>query len=339
MIRFGVIGFGLHAEKRLMPGFLEAQNATVTALSRRDLRRARETADRHRIPLAFDTAEEACSSGSVDAVFVASPDALHLSDTLAAFEHALPVLCEKPMAMDGQQARQMVEASREAHLLLGVAQVFRFERSVRWFRDRIAEGAVGTPTAAQAEFFYPGQESHRTWITDPDLACGGPIADVGVHCLDVLRFVLGDEVLSVHATAERDEHSGTMEATGSLDLRFAGGISGTVTVSARSPYRTFLEVSGEEGSLVAVDAFSVDEPVTGVIRRIGSEDVAEKVELSNHDAYSLQVDAFARTIEEGQSFDVPGEEGLKNQLILDAAYRSLETGRSESVAKAERVEE
>jgi 1,5-anhydro-D-fructose reductase (1,5-anhydro-D-mannitol-forming) len=331
MIRFGIVGFGLHAEKRLMPGFLGAERASVTALSRSDLARARETANQYGVPRAFDSTEELCSSDNVDAVLVTTPDALHLPDTLSAFEHALPVLCEKPMAMNGDQARRMVEASGKAHILLGIAQVFRFERSVQWFRDRVADGAIGRPKTARAEFFYPARQSPRTWIIDPEMACGGPIADVGVHCLDALRFVLSDNVVSVHATAEKDEYSGQLEATASLSLRFAAGVSGKVAVSARSGYRTFLEVSGEEGSIIAVNAFSVDKPVTGIVRRSGSVDAAEQVRFSNQDAYSLQVDAFAEAVEEGRVFEVPGEEGLENQLILDAAYRSVETGQMETV--------
>ena len=78
MINFGIIGFGLHAGKRLMPGFARAKNCRVTALSRRNLSKAQESARQYDIPLAFDSAEELCQSPQVDAVFVATPNAFHL---------------------------------------------------------------------------------------------------------------------------------------------------------------------------------------------------------------------------------------------------------------------
>ena len=138
MIRFGILGFGLHAVKRLMPGFALAQNCRVSALSRRTMDKARESAGKHNIPLAFDSAEDLCRSPEVDAVFVTTPNACHLADVLLAIRCGKPVLCEKPMAVNADQCRQMVEAARNAGLLLGVAQVFRFEESTaRLARARV----------------------------------------------------------------------------------------------------------------------------------------------------------------------------------------------------------
>ncbi len=193
MVRFGIAGFGLHAAKRLMPGFATAKNCRVTALSRRDSERARESARDFGIEHAFASTAELCASPDVDAVFVATPDALHLADVLEAVRHGKPVLVEKPMAMNAGETRQMVEAARAAKVVLGVAHVMRFEESVRWFRDRIASGAIGKPVLARSTFVAPLMTSPRTWINDPQLATGGPLADIGVHCLDTLRYVLADE--------------------------------------------------------------------------------------------------------------------------------------------------
>jgi predicted dehydrogenase len=126
VIRFGIVGFGLHAVKRLMPGFALAENCRVAALSRREIAKARESARRFNIPLAFDSAAELCRSPEVDAVLVTTPNSCHLQDVLTAIESGKPVLCEKPMALNAQQCRRMVEAARRANVLLGVAQVFRF---------------------------------------------------------------------------------------------------------------------------------------------------------------------------------------------------------------------
>jgi 1,5-anhydro-D-fructose reductase (1,5-anhydro-D-mannitol-forming) len=331
MVRFGIVGFGLHAVKRLMPGFARAERCEVTAISRRDPEKARESAARFGIPHACTSTEELCRLEDVDAVFVSSPDALHLPDTLTAIEAGLPVLCEKPMAMNGEEARQMVETARAAGVLLGVAQVFRFERSGNRFRERIAAGEIGRPIAARSEFFHPGDRSSRTWINDPDLACGGPIADVGVHCIDALRFVLQDEATLINTLAIEEDGVHPFESAAQLGLRFRGGVLAGVGVSARRPYRTLLEVSGDRGTLSAVDAFSVDVPVTIEFRESGSYSVADREELSNEMAYTLQVDAFAEAVKRGSPFEIPGEEGLRNQLILDAAFRSRESGRAEEV--------
>ena len=130
MVNFGLIGFGLHAAKRPTTGFAAAKNCRVTALSRRELGKAQESARKYEIPLAFDSAEGLCRSPQVDAVFVATPNACHLQDVLIAAACGKPILCEKPMGISANQCQQMVEAARKAKVLLGVAQVFRFEDSL-----------------------------------------------------------------------------------------------------------------------------------------------------------------------------------------------------------------
>src|SRR5437660_736180 len=130
MVRFGIVGFGLHAVKRLMPGFSLSKRCQVTALSRRDLPQAKQSAAQYKIPLAFDSVTELCASPEVDAVLVTTPNSLHLSDVLTAIEAGKPVLCEKPMAMNARECGQMVEAARRRKVLLGIAHVFRFNQSV-----------------------------------------------------------------------------------------------------------------------------------------------------------------------------------------------------------------
>ena len=190
MIRFGILGFGLHAGKRLMPGFALAQNCRVTALSRRSMDKASQSAKQYGIPFAFDSAEELCQSAEVDAIFVTTPNACHLNDVLLAIRCGKPVLCEKPMGINAGECQKMVETARQAGVLLGVAQVFRFEESTAWLRQKVAAGEIGRIVFARSEFSFPGGAGHaRAWLNDPAVAGGGPIADVGVHCIDSLRYI------------------------------------------------------------------------------------------------------------------------------------------------------
>jgi predicted dehydrogenase len=331
MINFGIIGFGLHAGKRLMPGFARATNCRVTALSRRDLSKAQESARQYDIPLAFDSAEKLCLSPHVDAVFIATPNAFHLQDVLVATACGKPILCEKPMGVNANQCRQMVEAASKAKVLLGVAQVFRFEESTAWFREQLAAGNIGKPVFARSEFSFSAAHGHaRTWIKDPAVAGGGPVADVGVHCIDSLRFILQDEVTRVSAR-EIAGKAGTVETGAALLLEFSRGTLATVTVSFLAEYRTPLELVGETGVLRADDALTVEHPVN-LERRRGAAVVDTKT-VSNQLAYALQVDAFAAAVEGRADFPIPGEEGWRNQQVLDAAYRSMKSGKTENLRR------
>jgi predicted dehydrogenase len=331
MVRFGILGFGLHGHKRLMPGFALAQNCRVTALSRRTMSKAQHSARQHDIALAFDSSEALCRSSEVDAVFVTTPNACHLNDVLLAIRCGKPVLCEKPMGVNAGECRKMVETAHQAGVLLGVAQVFRFEDSTAWLRRQVAAGQIGSVVFARSEFSFPaGPEHPRAWINDPVVAGGGPIADVGVHCIDSLRYILQDEVVRVSARGVQNGPDG-VEHVAVLILEFSRGTLGTVLVSFRSAYRTPLELVGETGVLRGDDVLNVERPITLELRRPGS--VTETENVSNHYAYARQVDAFAAAAEGNAKFPVPGEEGWQNQLILDAAYRGLKSGKVEEVGQ------
>jgi predicted dehydrogenase len=332
VIRYGILGFGLHAVRRLMPGFSQAKRSTVTGLWRRDQRKAQQVLREYsQFPLrAYDSPEALCSSSDVDAVFVASPDALHLQHVLLALEHHKPVLCEKPMAMNAAECERMLAAAERARVPLGVGQNFRFEPSVNRIREIVAAGTIGKALLARSEFHYYARQHPRTWITDPGLACGGPIGDVAVHCIDALRYILQDEVSSVFARALYDENSGAVESAATLLLEFRNGTLADVTVSTRAEYRTPLWITGSNGLVGAEDALTVDHAIALHTRPIAGEISTEHI--SNDTTYADQVDAFALHIEQAVPFVAPGIEGLRNQQVLDAAYRSIRSGEREEIA-------
>jgi 1,5-anhydro-D-fructose reductase (1,5-anhydro-D-mannitol-forming) len=328
MIRYGIVGFGLHAVKRLMPGFAGANNSRVVALSRRNIEQGREDAKRFGIEHVFATTEELCQCADVDVVFVSSPNALHVSDTLTAVKYGKAVLCEKPMAMNTAEAEQMATAARERGVLLGIAQCFRFENSVRKIRERVQAGEIGKVISIRVDFTFVGLNSPRRWLNDSKLAGGGPIGDVGVHCIDAMRYILGDEPVAASAMTETDENSGSVESLALLSLKFANGAMGSSFVSYRAPYQTPIAVYGTEGTIRALDGLTVDHPITIEVQKGSS---VEREEITNYQTYSRQVDAFSAAVETKNAFPVPAEEGVQNQRVLDACYRSAKSGREERV--------
>jgi len=316
-----------------MPGFALAQRSRVVALSRRDLQKGQAEAARFGIAHAFASTDELCRCPEVDAVFVTSPNAIHLADVLTAIRHGKPVLCEKPMALNAGEADQMTDVADQSKVLLGIAQCFRFEESVRRIRESVQRGEIGRVVSIRSDFTHPGLASARRWLHDAAIAGGGPIADVGVHCVDAMRYILGDEPERVFAATVADEHSGTVEASALLTLKFSSGAVGSSFVSFRAPYQSPITVVGTEGTILAHDGLTIEHPVVIERRKAGQvETQVETQEVSNADTYARQVDAFSTAIEDGIPFPVPGEEGLQNQRILDALYRSAQSGREEKIA-------
>jgi predicted dehydrogenase len=327
-IRFAILGFGNHAIRRLVPAFERSAEAELTGLWRRNPEAAAAAAGKFHLH-AYASAEELCADPAVDVVFITSPDAMHLADCELAFRHGKAVLCEKPLAMNAGQAAEIQAAAEAAGTLFGVGQNFRYNLSVQALREQILAGRIGTPQLAHAQYAYPGHLAPRKWITDPTLACGGPIADVGVHCIDTLRYILADEVKSISVLASKDERSGEVEAIATMQLAMRSGVFANVTATARAPYRTLLEVVGSEGVLISENSLTVDRPVDLVYRKAG--ELIESRIVSNDDGYVRMIDSFAQAFRGQGEFLATGPDGVINQRILDAAFRSWHSGLRETL--------
>jgi predicted dehydrogenase len=328
MVRFGILGFGHHAVRRLMLGFAGATEAKLAGLWRRDPAKAHTNAREYSIPHVFDTPDALCASPEIDAVFITSPDALHLDHVLLAAQHGKHVLCEKPLAMNAGEVEQMLAAADGARVKFGVAQNMRYNRSLAVMREWVAEGRIGKPALAQAQFAYSAADSPRTWIYDPTLAVGGPIGDVGIHCVDALRYMLGGDastnVTTVTTLAHGDAASGEVESHAVVGLQFASGIIGSITLTTRTPYRTLIEVTGESGAIFSENGLTVDFPMDVVLQR-GPEIVARET-VSNADTYSRMLNGFSAWVEGRGEYLAPALDGLHNQRVLDAAYLSWRNG-------------
>jgi predicted dehydrogenase len=327
MVRYGILGFGHHAIKRLMPAFAGAQ---VAGMWRRDPAKARANAREYHIPHVFDSAEELCASPEIDAVFVVSPDALHLPHVLLAAQHGKPVLCEKPLGMNADEVEKMLFATRAAGVVFGVAQNMRYNASVQLIREWIAEGRIGQPLLAHSQFCYNAEKSPRAWIYDPSLACGGPIGDVAIHCLDGLRFVLNTDIAEVSTLAHKDVQSGEVESYAVLNMAFGNSAMGAVTVTTRGSYRSLIEVTGESGVILCENGLTVDHPVDVVLYR--QDKIAAHQRVSNADAYTRMIDSFSAAVERRGEYLATGEDGLHNQRVLDAAYKSWYTGTKQTIS-------
>src|SRR3984957_2566970 len=269
MIRYGLLGFGHHCEKRLVPSFPGAKRSVLAGIWRRDLAKAERNARQYSIQHVFGTAEQLCASPLVDAVFVTSPDARHLPDVLLALAHGKAVLCEKPLGMNAHEVEQMLAAAESAGHRLGGAQNLRYNRSLELIRSWIQEGRIGRPLIGNAQFCFAAENSPRQWIYDPALACGGPIGDVGIHCIDALRFMMNSRVAHVNTLARADEKSAPLEAYATIGLDFTNGAMGAVTVSTRGVYRSMIEVTGETGTIACEYGLTVDTPVDVVLWQAG----------------------------------------------------------------------
>ena len=320
-LRFGVIGFGAFAERAVLPAMRDVQNVEVVALQKRSLAEAKAKAEAHGVPLAFASVNDLVAHPEVDAVFIVSANAAHCPETLAAARAGKHVLVEKPMALNVREAEEMIESCRSAGVRLMVGHLLRFSPLIRHIRETLRSGALGSITYARADFVYDGRLSHRGWLHDRAIAGGGPVFDVGVHCLDALRFLLDDEVVSVSAVLSPAPTSERTEESALIGLHFSRGTVGAIFCSyTSSTRRKQLEILGTEG-LITVGDFTSGNQETVVTTTLGTDASPGETRTQTFPIPNLlteEVRQFATTVLEGGGLDSPGENGLANQRVLDA---------------------
>jgi len=323
-IRYGIIGYGVFAERTIAPAIIESPNSELVAIQKRSLAAAKEKAKALDIPHAFDSIEALVKHPDVDAVFIVSANSQHGPETLAAARAGKHVLVEKPMAMNVAEAEIMIKECKKNKVKLMVGHMVRLSPLVIRMKELIQSGIIGRIIFIKSEFIYDGRLSHRRWLVDPNVAGGGPVFDIGVHCLDTTRFLLDDEVVSVKSQLDPVPSSVTTESTAQLALKFSQGTTAGIFCSyAALIRRIFIEVIGEKGVLSAENfSWSGDTLILKVT--VGENDrIIESREETFvvPNLYEKEVTLFSECILNNTASPVSGEEGLKNQRVLDAAIK------------------
>jgi xylose dehydrogenase (NAD/NADP) len=328
-IRYGIIGYGQFAEKAIAPAIQASDHGMVTALQKRSLDQARQKANEAGIPRAFDTVEGLVNCPDVDAVFIVSANSAHCPETLLAARAHKHVLVEKPMSLTVSEAEQMIHVCRQNNVLLSVGHMVRLSPAIRRVRDLVASDTFGPVAFARADFAYDGRLSKRTWLYDTAVAGGGPLYDIGVHCLDTLRSVLADEVASVKAQLHPTPNERTTESTAVLSLRFSAGTPASIYCSFDYPLRSrMLEIVCRDAILTVPEFTGYQDSLSLRIaeRRGGQEPRETAQEFDTPNLYTREVELFSMAILEGGDLELSGENGLSNMRVLEEALRQGRAG-------------
>jgi predicted dehydrogenase len=321
-IRYGIIGFGKFAERAIAPAIKKSGNSELVAIQKRSLVLAREKAAEHGVPLAFDSVDALVSHPDLDAVFIVSANSAHAEETIKAAHAGKHVLVEKPIAANTNDAEEMIMECELNHVKLMVGHMVQLSPAVRRVHDIVHSGELGTPILARADFAYDGRLSVRGWLYDPKIAGGGPLYDVGVHCLDTLRYVLGDEVESFSSTLQPIPTPLRTEDTGALLLRFTRGTIGSIFCSYVMPGRSrILEVVCSGGTVTLPDFTAPNETLTLTVTHGGVDRAAdaktERVPVPN--LYVEEVTHFSDCILTDKHPVLSGKNGLANLRVVEGA--------------------
>jgi predicted dehydrogenase len=317
VVRWGLVGAGDIAERRVAPALVAAKRSELVAVSRRQPQLAAAFAQRFGARRWHADWRDLVRDDEIDAVYVAAPVHLHAPITIAAAEAGKHVLCEKPMALSVEECDRMIRGADAAGVQLGIAYYRHLYPLVQRVMGLLTDGAIGAPAIAQLdafERFDPPPGHPRAWLLDPAVSGGGPMFDFGCHRIEVLLSLFG-EVADVRALRGNVLFDRPVEDTAIAALRFSPGPLATVTVThAAAEPRDTLDVFGSEGS---IHVARLNGPELRVVR--GGEQIVEQHPLPDNVHLPL-IQQFVDAVLDAGRPVVDGPAGRAVNCVLDAIY-------------------
>jgi 1,5-anhydro-D-fructose reductase (1,5-anhydro-D-mannitol-forming) len=337
---WAIVSTGRHPDTKIAPAINDSAGAELVAVVSRDAGRAQAFADKHGATTAYDDVDAMLADPAVDVVHVASPNGLHREHTLKAAAAGKHVLVEKPMALTVEDCQAMIDACASAGVQLGVGFHLRTHPGHQRVREMVASGGLGQVAlttvnwgrGARGQVKPPPRPELQAWWEDPALAGAGAFMATGVHCADLMRYVLGREITEVTAMSDATPES-PLEDLLVMSLRFDDGSLGTVMTSRRLPdhLNNDVIVYGSEGRAgVRQSAGMVLEGALD-ISTSGAEESAEYAS----DAlalYTRQVDAFNAAVAGEGEPAASGLDGLRGAQVALAMVESARTGKRVDIA-------
>lgn len=251
-LRWGLIGCGDIARKRIAPALRDLDECELVAVSRARTELAESFAREFGARRWYGRWQELLADDEVDAVYIATPVHLHAEQTIAAAAAGKHVLCEKPMARSVAECDRMIDAYRGTKLKLGVAYYRHFYPVIQRVKEVIQAGEIGIPVLAQInafEWFSPQADHPRSWLLRKGQSGGGPMFDFGCHRIEVLSNILGP-IKQVRAMVANVLFEREVEDTATALFQFQRGACAVLSVThAAREAKDTLEIFGSEGSI------------------------------------------------------------------------------------------
>lgn len=313
-VTWGVLSTAKIARNSVIPSMRSSPMCEIAAIASRSLEAAQRVASELSIPKAYGSYEELLADPDIEAVYNPLPNHLHVPYTIQALEAGKHVLCEKPIAITGIEAEELMDvAARFPHLVVMEAFMYRFHPQWETVKRLLRDGAIGELKAIRAEFTY--------FNTDPanvrnqaDIG-GGGILDIGCYGVDLCRFLFEREPVTVKSVVDVDPAFGTdRHATALMD--FAPGM-GMVLCSTQLEHRQSARLYGSTGTIDIAIPFNAANAQKRTIV-LDSRGESKTIVFEECDQYVLQAEAFCRAVRAEAPIPIPLSSSLGTMRVLDA---------------------
>ena len=343
MLNIGVIGCGKIAQVRHIPEYAANENCTLTAFFSPNAKRAEDMAAKYGGKV-YSSAEELFADPEIDAVSICAANYAHAELSIKALEAGKHVLCEKPMAVTIEDCEAMLAAAEKAGKRLMIGQNQRLAKAHLCAKELLEQGEIGKVVSFRSSFGHGGPETWSispgkdTWFFDKKRAAMGAMADLGIHKTDLLRFLLGQDVVRTTARlCTLDKRGPNDELIGVDDNAFciyemSGGAFGTMTAS-------WTYYGAEDNSTVLYGTEGImriyDDPAHSivVIKADGSRKFydVEQIQTNDNQTASGVIDEFVAAVSEERPSILDAADVINSMKAVFASIRSAEEGRTVEV--------
>jgi len=330
-VRFAMVGVGWWTREQAMPAVESAALCETTVLVSGDSEKAENVAaDSETVEhaITYDEFHEGAASDAYDAVYVVTPNALHLPYVETAAELGKAILCEKPMEATIERAERMVEVVDEHDATLMIAYRMQTEPAIRRAKEFIDEGLIGEPIFVNGNMTEPILElvpNPDQWRLDGELSGGCAVMDIGLYPLNTARFLLDADPERVRGkvASVAPEFDDVPDEHAAFQLDFPGHVFAVCTASQNAHMASHIEVLGTEGRVRVEPAFYPwDDRALTIERGETSVDVS----FEQIDQMEEEFEYFSHCLLSGEDPHPDGEHGLADIETIKAVYEASESG-------------
>ncbi len=335
MIKWCIIGAGGIADRRTIPALQKDANNVLTAVMDRVPEVAKAVGEKYGVPYFTDEAEM-LKTVEADAAYIGTPVFCHKAQMETALAYGKHVFVEKPVTMNAQEGAEILAKFKAAGKQLTVGYMMKYHSLHRKAKELIQKGEIGEVNDVRAQFscWYP--DIKGAWRQKKSLGGGGAIMDLGVHCIELIEYLLDDEIEEVKALYSTRTFSYEVEDGAVIIFRTKAGVLGHIDVNFNVPdaaSTSKLELYGTKGYILANGTLAQEE--VGTLSHLyapqGDYEAAQvRVERKpktylpeGEDIYLRQIRDFCRIVESGKPEYFYAERAVQVQSVVDTIYGSV----------------
>lgn len=317
-IKWGILSTAKIGMMKVIPAMQKGQFCEINAIASREPVKAKDAAFKLGIDKSYGSYEDLLNDPEIEAIYNPLPNHLHVPWSIKALEAGKHVLCEKPIGLSAGEAEQLLKASKKfPHLKIMEAFMYRLHPQWRKARSLVKDGAIGELKTIQSFFSYYNVEVNNI-RNQPDLG-GGGLMDIGCYCVSLSRFIFGHEPHKVSGIIDYDPVMKTDRLTSGM-LEFANGTATFTCSTQLVPYQR-VNIFGTTGRIEIEIPFNAppDKPTRLWLNTTSG---TEEFIFDVCDQYTIQGDAFSKTIIENTPVPTPLEDAVANMKVIDAVVES-----------------